>query len=399
MKTNPAQPTDPQMDHACPICASRAKPVDIPQHLLEEFEAGNVALFAGAGISTENRSVLRFALGEEVGAKIGKDAKTVAFPDLMEEFTRRPNGRFELISLIKKRFDYIFSHPEIHNEAIKFHEELATIFELNTIVTTNWDTNFEDICHATPFVHPEDVAFWEVATRRVLKIHGTILNYGSIVATRTDYERAARDLRENMIGSLLKLLMATKTVLYCGYSLRDDDFLAVHSFVHSQMKELRKTAYIVTPDIDDAKMTRYKNLGLTPILGDGTHFLEEVKAHLIKKGLMRPDAIYEAAALLLEAVREAHIALYDEFDMFKYPQIILAACYQDGLMDGLRRAMRLKRTGLYSHPLKTVLTGHQYEDWKSQKARAKRYDDVAYIEGYQNALSYLEIAAAESDNM
>ena len=109
---------------------------------MEEVRVGNVALFAGAGISTESRNVLRWNFAEEVAGKLGIDPGEIAFPDLMEKFVARPNGRMKLISMISSRLDYIKSHHDLHEEATEFHKELGTIFKLNTVVTTNWDTNF-----------------------------------------------------------------------------------------------------------------------------------------------------------------------------------------------------------------------------------------------------------------
>jgi hypothetical protein len=353
-----------------------------------------VALFAGAGVSTESQTVLRQSLVDMVAGKLGRDPSGIAFPDLMEELACQPNGRFELIKLIKERFDYIHSHPELHDMATRFHDELATIFQINTIVTTNWDTNFEDRCGATPFVHPEDVAFWEVAERKVLKIHGTIQNYGSIIATRSDYKRAEEKLNKNMIGSLLKLLLATKTVVYFGYSLRDDDFLSLLSLVRDEMKELGRISYIVTLDGDEESLARYKALGLTPIVTDGTHFLSQLKARLVSDSQLHPDTVYEAVADLLVEVQEAHVQLYDELDMFDHPVIILCASYQDGMMHGLKRILRRRSSGEYSHPCRARGSAAAYTAWRAEKLRAKRYDDVAYIDGYMNALLYLDAAAS-----
>jgi hypothetical protein len=251
-------------------CCKHHRDFELPEHLLAEFQAGKVAVLAGAGVSIESRPVLRQSLAETVAATLGCDVASLPFPDLMEKFSKRPNGRFELIKLIKDRFDYIYSHPELHDLATRFHSELATIFQIDTIVTTNWDTNFEDECGATPFVHSEDVAFWDVAERKVLKIHGTIQNYGSIVATRSDYDRAEGLLSRNMIGSLLKLLSATKTVVYFGYSLRDDDFVSLLLFVRTEMKDLTRISYIVTLDDDEQSLQRYRGTG-PHTYSDGRH--------------------------------------------------------------------------------------------------------------------------------
>jgi hypothetical protein len=110
---------------------------------------------------------------------------------------------------------------------------------------------------------------------------------------------------------------------------------------------------------------------------------------------MYSDAVYEAAAELLPQVQEAHVQLYDDLNMFDHPGIILCACYQDGMMHGLKRILRRRNCGEYSHPCKILGTASAYARLRSEKLKAKRYDDVAYIDGYVNALMYVEVAGSD----
>ena len=73
-------------------------------------------------------------------------------------------ARGELLRLIKSHFDYFSSFPELYNIATRFHRELSTIWQLENIITTNWDTFFEDECAAIPFVSAKDFAFLEHAS-------------------------------------------------------------------------------------------------------------------------------------------------------------------------------------------------------------------------------------------
>ena len=53
------------------------------------------------------------------------------------------------------------------------------------------------------------------------KIHGSINNYGSIVATYKDYKTWYDELHKGLIGSKLKLFLSSseKVVVFIGYSL------------------------------------------------------------------------------------------------------------------------------------------------------------------------------------
>jgi len=170
----------------CVICKNKID-VQIPDELIEEILSGKVAFFTGAGISTESPSVLNINFYEEVAREINALDKNYSFPELMQEFCKKPNGRMKLLQMIRTRFRTVDSFPELQTMATTFHKELGTIFPIKNIVTTNWDTYFEDFAHATPFVLDSDLAFWEVAERRVLKIHGSIDNLSTVVATEDDY--------------------------------------------------------------------------------------------------------------------------------------------------------------------------------------------------------------------
>jgi hypothetical protein len=98
----------------------------------------------------------------------------------MSQLCNQSNGRAKLLRKIKDRFDYIRSFPELYRIATRFHRELSTLFLVDTIVTTNWDSFFEDECGALPFVTADDYAFWEQSVRKVFKIHGSANSLGSI---------------------------------------------------------------------------------------------------------------------------------------------------------------------------------------------------------------------------
>lgn len=225
----------------CAICQHKL-PFELPDSLLGEFDVQKVAVFAGAGVSTENRNVLKRTFYDSIAAELGEVESQKTFPELMAQFCKQPNGRLKLLERIRGRFQHIHSFRELEFSATEFHRTIATLFMLDTIVTTNWDTYFEDVCGAVPFVSDSDVAFWDSPNRKVLKIHGSIQNYGSIVATTADYHECESRLATGVIGSVLKVLLATKTVIFAGYSLTDSDFQNVFAFVAEQMKGLNRQA-------------------------------------------------------------------------------------------------------------------------------------------------------------
>lgn len=379
----------------CALCKNNHE-FKISNELMGELLSGKVTVFAGAGISTENRNVLKHTFYDSVAAEIGSEAPYPEFPDLMESYCRQPNGRLKLLNRIRDRFDHIDSFPELTRSATRFHRELGTFFPIQNIVTTNWDNYFEEYCRATPFVTDSDLAFWEAANRRVLKIHGSVTNYGSIVATREDYQRCQENLNVGLIGSTLKTILATQTVIFIGYSLSDPDFSAIYDFVKTQMNSLHKQAYIVTPFSKECET--FRDAGLIPIQTDGAYFISQVKAHAVAQGHLLDDDIFDSAKYLLYKVYYEHDLLHSHVKTSDFPEVIFAASYQDGLIHALERAIQMKGSGRYSHRCEVAGIAKLYLEWQEEKRKHSVFEDVAYIEGYVNGLTYLLMGRSERES-
>ena len=147
----------------------------------------------------------------------------------------------------------IKSFKDLYTSATRFHKELSTIPFIDTIVTTNWDTYFEDETKAIPFVYSDDTPFWTTPYRKVLKIHGSITNYGSMIITEEDYKECFEKLHTNLIGSILKTLISTKTILFIGYSFNDSDFVLFIILFGEELKKFSRESYIVTLSNDNEK--------------------------------------------------------------------------------------------------------------------------------------------------
>ena len=305
----------------------------------------------------------------------------------MQVLCDRPDGRKNLLQKIQQRFAYVSSFQELYRTATSFHRALSTLFYIQDIVTTNWDDYFERECGAIPLVTAEDFAFWDLPGRKVLKIHGSIQNLGSIVATRDDYDRAHKRLQKGALGSALKLLLATKTVLYVGYSFADDDFVELNKFIRDELGSLAPQAYIVT--LDQASSSRFVAAGLQPIYTDATHFIEGLKEHLLEDKHFLPDENFSGIVETWERVRTAHDQLHANFSPHTTPQMIYCAMYQDGLMHALERISDMKRTGEYSHRCHVVEKLRGYEEIRRERVAARKYTDVAYIDGYSSGIMFL----------
>ena len=356
---------------------------EMPEGLLEAAHKSQIVIFAGAGISTEVPTVFPDTVLEIAANKLGI-AEPESFPATLQAYQDR-FGRAALVRMIKRKFDYIDSFPRLRSDARKFHRELATMPYLNDLVTTNWDTYFEAECGATPFVTGEDVALWDMPGRRVLKVHGSIQNLASIVATEEDYAKRLTDLGTNVMGALLRQLLATRTVLFIGYSLRDWNFQRLYSALRADMADFAPRAYIVTP-FDDGTENQ-EEFGLNVIKTSGVGFLKELKTQMVGRCFIDDsvyDAIDDAYDLLDEADEYAKSISHKTF-----PAIIHCWAYHDGMRDALWRVSHKRPTGEYSdrHHVASLL--RTYDALYDKAYEAGRFTDAAYLDGYSSGLFLL----------
>lgn len=369
----------------CLFCKNKIS-VEIPEELINAVKNDNLIIFAGAGVSTESSAIYGYTLYQEVCNELS-NTENLSFSQLMSKYCELPDGRAKLLRKIKKRFDYFASFPELERRASSFHRELATLFHIRNIITTNWDDYFERYCGAIPIVFPEDYVFWNLPERKVIKIHGSINNLGSIVATEEDYDKCYRRLNSGLIGSSLKTLLATKYVLFIGYSFSDEDFMRVYNSLMKEMKGLIPHAYIVT--LDSASKEKFKNINVTPIITDATYFITSIKKSLYSEKHFLHDDIYDKVSLLLFKVEYEHKRLSEELEINKYPEVIFALNYQDGLIHAFERILAYKKTGYYSHTCNIYCTLDEYHNWRKIKLKKRVYEDVAYIDGYMDGLNSL----------
>ena len=372
--------------HSCIFCKNNIN-FEIPENLIEKIIKGDVVIFAGAGISTEAKTVFPSTFYAECSYELGLDPEgDTSFPEMMSRYVKK-FGRRKLLHEIKKRFDYVDSFKDLKWAASRFHKELSTIPYLRDIVTTNWDTLFEDETGAIPLVTPEDYAFWDLPARKVFKIHGSMSNIGTLIATAEDYKRCYRELEKGTLGASLKHMLATKTLVFIGYSFRDDDFKRIYQYIQKEMGDIIPQSFIVTTSSSRPQLIKNS----TVIQTDGRYFIEKLKEELVKEELMLPDSRFEKLDELLFWVSQAHHELID-FDSFsKYPELIYTSAYQEGLLHALERIKTRRNTGEYSDLHHIHHTAHSYQRLHKGAVRMKKYFDASYIEGYLDGLLCLVI--------
>jgi len=367
----------------CPHCDAKI-PFELPDELVKAVARRDVVLFAGAGISTESPLVDELTFFDDIRSdpKVELPA-TAEFPDVMAAFVTEYDRR-ELLEHLMQRLRSIDSFPESRRLATQFHLEMATIPQFDQIITTNWDDYFERVCGALPLVTDSDFALWNIRGRKVLKLHGSINNPGTIVATSEDYRRARGRLSRGALGAALRMALATKVILFVGYSLRDADFRQIYRYLSRTMGNLLPKSYIVT----------HSARPLPPFIKghviqtDGTFFMSRLQEALTAGGFMlRNDRIFRLIKHRQD-LTEAHERTH-RLNLQRFPAAFYAINYQDGLGHALDRAVSEWHTGTYNDPRWLDDQLHGYQHLVASARKKKRYADEAYIVGYMFGLFYL----------
>lgn len=379
------------MNCECVHCRNN-KPFEMPETIIEATKAGSLALFCGAGISTEKKTVLPSSFYTNIKAELKLTDDSIPFCDLMQAYCDQPNGRRKFIKAITERFEYIHSFPELEDEATSFHNELAEIYQINTIITTNWDTYFETKCNAIPITSPKDFSLIDESSRFVLKLHGSISNISSIVATTKDYETCYKQLLHGSVGAELKRVLTQKTVVFVGFSFGDSDFEQILNYLQEEQEEYMPHIFIVS--IDPNFVLKYANIKATLITTDGTFFLHQLKKILCERKLLvnlnsRPIVSNALDKLISIHKKTAKISMFDN------PCVIYALAYQDGIIHAFERYFQLYKTGQYNSPQHIESSYCGYDGLISRYKKARNYWNVAYYEGYQRGLLF--IASCEYD--
>lgn len=356
---------------------------EMPMGLADAAHGSNVVIFAGAGVSTETSAVFARTFFSEIADEVdGTDAED--FPTVMQRYEDR-DGRPKLVGRIRDRFDYVDGFFRLRDQARKFHRELATMPYLHDIITTNWDTYFEEECKAIPFLTGEDFAFLDVSPRRVYKIHGSINSLSSLIITQSDYKRRLDELRNNVLGASIRKLLATKTVVFVGYSLGDWNFRLLYEALRADMGAFAPRAFVVSPfDVNGLEAFP----GLEHIPTSGVKFLKDLKEELTATCFL-PDLVYERVARLLDDALKAHHDVAVHVSHLQYPTIIHCWSYQQGLIDACRRILDRRVSGEYSQRHRVAELVRSYDRLVEEQLKGEHFWDAAYLDGYANGMLVL----------
>lgn len=248
--------------------------------LFRDVRRGEVLLWVGAGLS-------RYA-GYPMGAKtvtllhgslsVGQQQQldpSLALPRYSENLVDLHNGqRFHLTRELQR----IFTAEPTSTE---YHEMLAKIPFLDKIVTTNYDTLFERVYGSRlhKIMKGRDIPLGEPNQVEFYKVHGDIHQPETLVVTEGDY-RSFFKKQDDLLWKQLEALMAQRTVLFLGYSLEDQNVLALFEELLEKLGPIHRGAYLVAPGFKEPAINRLRRRNVTYLDLTGEDFIKELWASI-----------------------------------------------------------------------------------------------------------------------
>lgn len=264
------------------------------ESIFQAISKGEVVLWAGAGLSlyaglpsgVQLREILYEGLTPLEKEEVGKESD---LSHLADEICALKGNRNYIVQTLKRIFAGNFLSTETH-------KIISQIPHFRNIITTNYDSLFERVYDSnklniiffddhTPYIDDKKV--------NLFKIHGDLSAPNSIIITESDYNNFfSKDTEQNTIWSIIKGIIATKSILFIGYSLEDTNVEVVFNKIRDKIGENGKECYFVAPNISTTKSKKLNRANIHPISLTGEKLFEELIEYLkknIKKNFENKD--------------------------------------------------------------------------------------------------------------
>ncbi len=256
--------------------------MQIPLELIEQIQKGNVVLFCGAGISMGPEGLPSGPGGAQLTQELAEraglgDVSGMWLPEVAQDYELKL-GHQSLIQHVINRIDDPKYSP------LRTHQ-LITALPFNKIITTNWDNLLEEALRQArqPFVkvvRDPDIAFADEEKVLLIKLHGSIEQKDTIVITDDDYYDIFYRLPE--IAKVVGAYFTTRTILFLGFGLADEDFKQLYLRVVRHLGRHKKRAYAVQLRPRELDIEYWERKNVKVIACDATEFLEEIERRLAK---------------------------------------------------------------------------------------------------------------------
>jgi len=247
------------------------------KRLKEVLQYPDTVLFIGSGVSCWSGLPTWPALIEHL-------ARTLEGEGISAELVRSEAMRGDMLQATSYGFDKLTRQQigQFIRTVTKYgaaqpsgiHRSIVS-FGARCYITTNYDNLIEEALRRwqpnrfvrQPITNRQLTEMAEVvharATDFIFKPHGDAGDSDSIILTREQYRQLLPGGERHATLETLKMLLATRAVVYIGFGLRDPDFAYVRDLLANTYKEGPRDHYAIVPDVTDPETAYWRrNYGL-----------------------------------------------------------------------------------------------------------------------------------------
>jgi NAD-dependent SIR2 family protein deacetylase len=251
------------------------------ERIYELIRKGEVVLFCGAGMSIG----AGFPSGNSLAASIydtlspgerSQIGSSLSLADLTEAFIDLKLGkRHALVEILKEIFNKEPNSMDLHNR-------VTQVPQIKTVITTNYDTLFERAYGTAAVTVKEnvDVAYIPSEKVQIIKIHGDLSVPDSILICRSDYTRYFDTNVRQLVWTLVKERLSTKTILFMGYSLEDSNIESIFKKISEQLGSNLRECFLLAPSLPKLKIDKLTRMGIHYLDGTAEDFITGLQENI-----------------------------------------------------------------------------------------------------------------------
>lgn len=251
------------------------------ERIFELIREEDMVLFVGAGFSMYAGYPSGGKLAEYIYNKLSEGEKkdinfTYDLSSLTEEiyYLKNQNNNF-----ISKCIKDVFSTPPTNNTT---HLLLGKIPQFKNIITTNYDSLIEDNNTGLEVIREsKDIPLADVHKPKLYKIHGDLNSLDKLILKKSDYENYfIKNNEQTVFWNEIKSVLAKYHILFIGYSLEDSNIKTIIDKIYNELKDTKKEAFFISPDLKKAKRSYLNSKGIKYIKSTGEEFINELTEDL-----------------------------------------------------------------------------------------------------------------------
>lgn len=206
---------------------------------------------------------------------------TMSLPAFATLFTTLQNGQ---VQPLRREINRVYS---ARPKSLKTHQQLAKIPFFEHIVTTNYDTLFEqaygsDKLHVV--IEGNQLPYQERQKTTFYKVHGSLERPDSLLISEEDYRRFYSKA-DRLLWSYIESLMTTHTLLFVGYGLEDPNVLGLFEQILDAVGGNMRGAYLVAPSMSPLRQEWLKKKNVTYIASTGEQLIEDLHQYLLDEAI------------------------------------------------------------------------------------------------------------------